>query len=281
MTTHGTEFSRAEVAAQFLLSKIPLRPKIGLILGSGLGSLADELTEAVRTPYTSIPDFPRSTATGHAGQMVLGNIDKVPVAAMQGRVHLYEGYSAQQVAFPVRVFKCMGIRGLIITNAAGGINTEYKKGVLVLIRDHINLQGQNPLVGTNEERFGVRFPDMSGAYSKSLRAIAHSAAKKLGSNLAEGTYVAMLGPNYETPAEIRYLRSIGADLVGMSTVPEAIAAAHSGMSVLAISCVTNMAAGILARPISHEEVFETTERVRGEFAAFLRAVIPEVAAHVA
>jgi len=281
MTTHGTEFSRAEVAAQFLLSKIPLRPKIGLILGSGLGSLADELTEAVRTPYTSIPDFPRSTATGHAGQMVLGNIDKVPVAAMQGRVHLYEGYSAQQVAFPVRVFKCMGIRGLIITNAAGGINTEYKKGALVLIRDHINLQGQNPLVGTNEERFGVRFPDMSGAYSKSLRAIAHSAARRLGCNLGEGTYVALLGPSYETPAEIRFLRTIGADLVGMSTVPEAIAAAHSGMSVLAISCVTNMAAGILARPISHEEVFETTERVGGEFAAFLRAVIPEVAAHVA
>src|SRR5947209_16782186 len=273
MTTHGTEFSRAEVAAQFLLSKIPLRPKIGLILGSGLGSLADELTEAVRTPYPSIPDFPSATATGHVGQMFLGTIDKGPVAAMQGRVHLYEGYSAQQVAFPVRVFKCMGIRGLIITNAAGGINTEYKKGALVLIRDHINLQGQNPLVGTNEERFGVRFPDMSGAYSKSLRAIAHSAARRLGCNLGEGTYVALLGPSYETPAEIRFLRTIGADLVGMSTVPEALVARHMGLEVLGISCISNMAAGVLPKPLDHAEVMETTRRVRGEFIALLEGII--------
>ena len=281
MTTVEDEFSRAEAAAQFLLSKIPLRPKIGLILGSGLGSLADELTQAVTTPYTGIPNFPRSTAIGHAGQMLIGYADKVAVAAMQGRVHLYEGYSAPQVAFPIRVFQRMGLRALIITNAAGGINTEYRPGALVLIRDHINLQGQIPLVGPNDERFGPRFPDLTRCYSKSLRAIAHSAAKKLGSNLAEGTYVAMLGPNYETPAEIRYLRSIGADLVGMSTVPEAIAAAHMGIKVLAISCVTNMAAGILDRRLTQEEVFETTERVRGQFAALLRVVIPGVAAHVA
>jgi purine-nucleoside phosphorylase len=272
------EFSRAEAAAQFLLSKISVRPAIGLILGSGLGSFAEELSDAVRTPYTVIPHFPCSTAIGHAGQMIIGYLDKVPVAAMQGRVHLYEGYSAQQVAFPVRVFARMGIRALIITNAAGGINTEYQQGALVLVSDHINLQGQNPLVGPNDERFGVRFPDMTRAYSRSLRDVARSAAKKLDKNLTEGVYAAMLGPSYETPAEIRYLRTIGADLVGMSTVPEVIAAAHSGIQVLAISCVTNMAAGILDKPLSQEEVFETTERVRGDFVALLRAVIPEIVA---
>jgi purine-nucleoside phosphorylase len=274
------EFSRAEAAAQFLLSKISVRPKIGLILGSGLGSFADELTGAVTTPYTVIPHFPRSTAIGHAGQMVIGYVDRVPVAAMQGRVHLYEGYSAEQVAFPVRVFARMGIRALIITNAAGGINTEYQQGALVLVSDHINLQGQNPLVGPNDEGFGVRFPDMTFAYSKPLRDIARSAAKKLGKNLPEGVYAGMLGPSYETPAEIRYLRNIGADLVGMSTVPEVIAAAHMKLQVLAISCVTNMAAGILDQPLSQEEVFQTTERVRGDFVALLRAVIPGVAAHL-
>ena len=278
--TSADEFSRAEGAAQFLLSKISARPQIGVILGSGLGSFAEELTEAVRTPYTVIPHFPRSTAVGHAGQMVIGYVDRVPVVAMQGRVHLYEGYSAQQVAFPVRVLARMGIRALIITNAAGGINTEYQQGALVLVSDHINLQGQNPLVGPNDERFGVRFPDMTFAYSKSLRSLAHSAAKKLGKNLAEGVYAAMLGPSYETPAEIRYLRNIGADLVGMSTVPEVIAAGHAGIQVLAISCVTNMAAGILDKPLSQEEVFETAERVRGDFVALLGAVIPEVAAHL-
>jgi len=281
MTTLEDEFSRAEAAAQFLLSPIQLHPKIGLILGSGLASLADELTEAVATPYSVIPNFPRSTAIGHPGQMVIGYSDKVAVAAMQGRVHLYEGYSAAQVAFPVRVLQRMGVRALIITNAAGGINTDYGPGALVVIRDHINLQGQNPLVGPNDERFGTRFPYMTQGYSKSLRAIAHSAAKKLGSNLAEGTYAGMLGPNYETPAEIRYLRSIGADLVGMSTVPEVIVAAHMGIGVLAISCVTNMAAGILNTPLTQEEVFKTTERVRGEFAALLRAIIPGVAAQIA
>lgn len=279
--THNDEFCRAEAAAQFLLSQIKLRPKIGLILGSGLGSFADELEDAVRAPYTIIPHFPRSTAIGHAGQMVIGSVGKVPVAAMQGRVHLYEGYSAQQVAFPVRVFARMGIRALIITNAAGGINLEYKQGALVLIRDHINLQGQNPLVGANEDRFGVRFPDMTRAYSKPLREIAHVASARLSEKLAEGIYAGLLGPSYETPAEIRYLRTIGADLVGMSTVPEVIAAAHLGLEVLAISCVTNMAAGITDEPLSAEEVFETTERVRGDFVALLRSVIPGIATRIA
>lgn len=280
-TTPDDEFSRAELAAQFLLSQIKIRPRIALILGSGLGSFADELSESVHIPYTIIPFFPRSTAIGHAGQMVIGYAGEVPVAAMQGRVHLYEGYSVQQVAFPVRVFARMGIRAAVITNAAGGINSHYKQGALVLINDHINLQGQNPLVGPNDDRFGLRFPDMTQAYSKRLREIARRAAQKMDMNLAEGVYAALLGPSYETPAEIRYLRTIGADLVGMSTVPEVIAANHMGLKVLAISCVTNMAAGLVDKPLSHVEVLETTERVRGDFVALLRVVIAEIPADLA
>jgi purine-nucleoside phosphorylase len=271
------DFSHAESAAKHLLSHTSIRPRIGLVLGSGLGSFADELSQPVRIPYTTIPHFPRSTAIGHAGQMVLGFVGKVPVVVMQGRVHLYEGYSAQQVAFPVRVFGRMGVRAIVFTNAAGGINLGYKQGALVLISDHINLQGQNPLVGPNDDRFGERFPDMTHAYSKAYRQMARKAAKKLGKDLTEGVYAGLLGPSYETPAEIRYLRTIGADLVGMSTVPEVIAARHIGINVLAISCVTNMAAGILDKPLSSVEVFETTERVRGDFVALLRAVIPEIA----
>ena len=273
-------FAQAEAAAHLLLSHTTVRPRIGLVLGSGLGSFADELAQPVRIPYTVIPHFPRSTAIGHAGQMVIGFVSKVPVVAMQGRVHLYEGYSAQQVAFPVRVFARMGIRAIIFTNAAGGINLNYQQGALVLISDHLNLQGQNPLVGPNEERFGERFPDMTQAYSRSYRELARKAAERLGKDLPEGVYAGLLGPSYETPAEIRYLRTIGADLVGMSTVPEVIAARHMGINVLAISCVTNMAAGILDKPLSSDEVFETTERVRGNFVALLRGVIPEIASAI-
>jgi purine-nucleoside phosphorylase len=250
------------------------------VLGSGLGGFADELTEATRIPYTNIPFFPRSTAVGHAGQMVIGNAAGVPVAAMQGRVHLYEGYSAREVTFPMRVFDCMNIRAAILTNAAGGINLEYKQGALVVLTDHINLQGENPLAGPNDERFGPRFPDMTQAYCKSYREIALAAAKKAGKTLHQGVYAGLLGPNYETPAEIRYLRTIGADLVGMSTVPEVIAARHMGIKVLAISCVTNMAAGILDQVINHEEVLETGERVREDFVALIRAVLPEMAKDV-
>jgi purine-nucleoside phosphorylase len=271
------DFARAESAATFLLSHTPLRPHIGLVLGSGLGSFAEELSEAVRIPYTVIPYFPRSTAIGHAGQMVIGHLGRTPLAVMQGRVHLYEGYSAQQVAFPVRVLARAGIGALILTNAAGGINREYKQGAVVLIRDHINLQGQNPLLGPNDDRFGQRFPDMTQAYSKSYRDLAQKAAQKLGKSLNEGVYAGLLGPNYETPAEIRYLRTIGADLVGMSTIPEVIVASHMGLKVLAISCVTNMAAGILDKPLSYIEVFETTERVREDLVALLRAIIFEIA----
>jgi len=270
------QFALAEAAAQSVLQRTPLRPRIGLVLGSGLGSFADSLSEATRIPFHEIPSFPRSTAIGHAGQMVIGKAGVVPVAVMQGRVHLYEGYSAQQVAFPIRVFGRMGIRAVILTNAAGGINLTYKQGALVVLSDHINLQGTNPLAGPNDDRFGLRFPDMTHAYDKSYRTMAREEARKLDMALHEGVYAALLGPSYETPAEIRYLRTIGADLVGMSTAFEVIAARHMGIKVLAISCVTNMAAGILDQPLSHEEVMETGERVRTSFEALLRAVLPRI-----
>lgn len=267
------EFKKAESAAAFVLSQATLRPRIGLVLGSGLGGFAGELSEARRIPYAQIPAFPRSTAVGHAGEMVIGKSDGIAVAAMSGRVHLYEGYPAQEVAFPVRVFGRMGIESLLLTNAAGGINLEYKQGALVIIRDHINLQGQNPLVGANDERFGPRFPDMTQAYWKPYREMALAEARKLGLAAHEGVYAGLLGPSFETPAEICYLRAIGADLVGMSTIAEVIAARQMGMKVLAISCVTNMAAGVLDQVLSHEEVLETGERVRSKFVGLVRAAI--------
>jgi purine-nucleoside phosphorylase len=277
-SARDTEYARAERAAKFILSKTKLRPKIALVLGSGLGGFADELMDATRIPYQKIPDFPRSTAIGHAGLLVIGKAEGIAVAAMQGRVHLYEGYSARDVGFAMRVFGRMGMRSAILTNAAGGINPEFKQGALVVIRDHINLQSANPLIGPNDERFGPRFPDMTQAYWRSYREIALAEAKRFGIEAHEGVYAALLGPSYETPAEIRYLRTIGADLVGMSTVPEVIVARHIGIRVLGISCVTNMAAGILDRPLDHSEVLETGERVKGQFIALLRAVIPRIAA---
>jgi purine-nucleoside phosphorylase len=274
------QFTRAESAAQFMLTQTSLRPRIGLVLGSGLGGFADSLTGATRIPYAEIPFFPRCTAIGHAGRMVIGKSGDITVAAMQGRVHLYEGHSAQEVSFPIRVFGRMGIRAVVLTNAAGGISASYQQGALVLIRDHINLQGQNPLVGPNDDRLGVRFPDMTQAYAKDYRAMAQEEARKLGMALHDGIYAGLLGPSYETPAEIEYLRTIGADLVGMSTVAEVIAARHMGIKVLAISCVTNMAAGILDQPLSHAEVLETGERVRTIFESLLKAVLPRVAKDV-
>lgn len=270
------QFTQAESAAQHILSRTPLRPKIGLVLGSGLGAFADSLTEAARVPYADILAFPQSTAIGHAGRLVIGNSGQVPVAAMQGRVHLYEGYSAQEVVFPIRVLARMGVKAVILTNAAGGINLGYSQGALVLIRDHINLQGTNPLAGPNDDRFGVRFPDMTQAYSRAYREIAREEASKQSLMLHEGVYAGLLGPSYETPAEIEHLRRIGADLVGMSTVAEVIAARHMGLNVLAISCVTNMAAGIMDQPLSHAEVMETGERVKLTFEALLRAVLPRI-----
>jgi purine-nucleoside phosphorylase len=274
----GAEFLRAEKAAQFILARTKLHPKIALVLGSGLGAFADEFTSATRIPYAKIPHFPQSTAIGHAGRLVIGKVGDVAVAGMQGRVHLYEGYPVKDVAFPIRVFARMGVKAVILTNAAGGINLNYSQGCLVVLRDHINLQGANPLIGPNDDRFGVRFPDMTHAYDREFRRFVAEEGKKLALNLHEGVYLALAGPNYETPAEIHSFRTIGADLVGMSTVPEVIAARHSGIRVLGISCVTNMAAGITGAPLTAEEVLETGARVKTQFIALLKAVIPRMAA---
>ena len=271
------EFQHAERAAKFILSKTKLRPRIALVLGSGLGAFADEFSSATKIPYAKIPGFPRSTAIGHAGQLVIGKVGDVAVAGMQGRVHLYEGYSVKEVAFPIRVFARLSIQAVILTNAAGGIKKEFSQGRLVVLKDHINLQGVNPLSGPNDENFGPRFPDMTSAYDKKFREIALAGGQQLGIGLAEGTYAALTGPSYETPAEIRYLRSIGSDLVGMSTVPEVIAARHSGIRVLGISCVTNAAAGILDQPLDHQEVLETAERVKSQFISLLSAILPKMA----
>jgi purine-nucleoside phosphorylase len=275
------EFARAERAAKSVLSKTKLRPRIALVLGSGLGGFADEFSEAARIDYKRIPHFPVSTAIGHAGRLVIGKVDGVPVAGMQGRVHFYEGYPMKDVVFPMRVLGRMGIRAVILTNAAGGINTGYKQGCLVVIRDHINLHGSNPLIGPNDERFGLRFFDMTAAYHKPYRDATLAEGRRLKLDIYDGVYCILNGPSYETPAEILAMRTLGADLAGMSTVPEVIAARHMNIKVLGISCVTNMAAGILDQPITQEEVLETGERVKGQFAALLRAVIPRIATDVA
>jgi purine-nucleoside phosphorylase len=272
-----SEFEQATRAAKFILSKTKLRPKIALVLGSGLGAFADEFRNATRIPYKEIPHFPQSTAIGHVGQLVMGNVGDIPVVVMQGRVHLYEGYTAKQVAFPIRVFQRAGIKAVILTNAAGGINLSYSQGALVALRDHINHQAANPLIGSNDDRFGPRFPDMTHAYDKQYRQFVAEEGKRLKLNLHEGVYLALLGPNYETPAEIHAFRTLGADLVGMSTVPEVLAARHSNIRVLGISCVTNMAAGVTGETLTAEEVFETGARVKNDFIALLKAVIPRIA----
>jgi purine-nucleoside phosphorylase len=275
------DFARAERAAKFVLSKTKLRPRIGLVLGSGLGAFADDFTDATRIEYKKIPHFPVSTAIGHAGKLVIGKVGGIAVAGMQGRVHFYEGYPMKEVVFPIRVMARMGIRAVIMTNAAGGINTGYKQGCLVVIKDHINMHGSNPCVGRNDERFGPRFFDMTTAYWKPYREAALEEGKRLGLDIYDGVYCILNGPSYETPAEIRAMRTLGADLAGMSTIPEVIAARHMGIKVLGISCVTNMAAGILDQPINHQEVLETGERVKSQFVALLRALIPRIAADVA
>jgi len=269
-----SEYARVVAAARFILSKTRLRPRVGVVLGSGLGAVAEQLADAVTIPFAKIPHFPRPSAEGHAGRLVVGSLDGVPVAAMEGRVHLYEGHSPQEVIFPMRVMGSAGIGAAVLTNAAGGINPEYRRGCLVVLRDHINLQGINPLTGPNDHRFGPRFFDMSEAYSAAFRDAAMREGRRLGLPVFEGVYAAVSGPSYETPAEIRFLRAIGADLVGMSTVPEVIAARHLGMEILGISCVTNLAAGLSDRPLSHAEVLQTGKRVAGQFVALLRAVIP-------
>ena len=268
------EFEKVQQAARLIEGRTTLRPRIGLVLGSGLGAFADGLEDATAIPYEQIPHFPVSTAVGHAGRLVVGQCAKISVAVMQGRVHFYEGYSLREVTFPIRVLGALGIRALVFTNAAGGINRKLRARGLLLIRDHLNFQGSNPLVGANDERFGPRFPDMTEAYSKKFRTTAKQVARKLRLRLFEGVYAALHGPSYETPAEIRALARLGADVVGMSTVPEVIVANHMGIEVLGISCVTNMAAGISKQKINHDEVLEAGERVGRQFTAFLRALIP-------
>jgi purine-nucleoside phosphorylase len=275
-TISSDDSLHAEQAAQFILERTILRPRIGLVLGSGFSAVADNLKDAVRIPCQEIPHFPKSTAEGHAGVLAIGTIGRVPLAVLQGRAHLYEGYSAKEVAFPVRALGRMGVRAIVLTNAAGGISIEYSCGALVVLRDHINLQGQNPLIGPNDERLGLRHPDMTHAYNAQFRQFVREESERLGGGIFEGVYAAVSGPNFETPAEIRFLRTIGADLVGMSTVPEVIAARHMGMEVLAISCVTNMAAGMTGEKITAQEVMETGERLASKFIALLRAVLPRI-----
>jgi len=255
-----------------------LEPRVGVVLGSGLGGLADALENRVEIPYDEIPGWPASTAVGHAGVLVLGEVDGVPIAVMRGRVHLYEGVSADRAVFGVRALGRLGVRTLVLTNAAGGINEAYRPGMLVLISDHVNLQATSPLVGPNDEELGPRFPDMSDAYDPELRGLAHEAAGRLGLELPEGVYAAWLGPQFETPAEIRFMRAVGGDLAGMSTVPEVIAARHMGIRCLGISVVTNMAAGVLPEKIDHSAVLEVGARAAGSLTALLRELVPTLSA---
>lgn len=250
---------------------------MAVVLGSGLGGFADELTDRIDLPYAEIPGWPVSTAIGHAGKLVIGKLDGLPLAVMAGRAHLYEGNTQAQATHGIRVLRALGVRGLVITNAAGGINLTLERGGLMLISDHINLMGTNPLVGPNDETLGPRFPDMSEAYCRPFRDTARTVAADLAIPLAEGVYAALLGPSYETPAEIRMLRTLGADVVGMSTVPEVIVANHMSMKVLGLSCVTNMAAGILPQKITAEEVIEAGVMVRETLVRFLRTVLPRLA----
>jgi purine-nucleoside phosphorylase len=273
-------YERAEHAARIIRSRTTETPRVAVVLGSGLGGFADDFEDAVRIPYEDIPGFARSTAQGHAGRLVIGKIDQVPLLAMQGRVHYYEGYPLEQVTFPIRTFKLLGIKTLILTNAAGGINVQLTQGALMVLSDHLNLMGDNPLKGPNDSRFGPRFPDMSAVYSPALQELVVEEARTLGVEVRRGIYCALSGPSYETPAEIHLLRNLGADAVGMSTVPEAIVARHMGIEVLGISCITNMAAGIGDEPINHEEVMATGDRVRSTFTQLLRSVVGRVSSRV-
>lgn len=273
-------YERAEHAARIVRSRTKLEPRIAIVLGSGLGGFADDFEEPVGVPYEEIPGFVRSTAQGHAGRLVIGKVDEVPVVAMQGRVHYYEGYSLEEVTFPIRTFKLLGVKTLILTNASGGINVELSQGALMVISDHLNLMGDNPLRGPNDERFGPRFPDMSAVYAPELQQMVIEEARTIGVEVRRGIYGALSGPSYETPSEIHLLRSLGADAVGMSTVPEAIVARHMGLDVLGISCITNMAAGISDQPIDHAEVMATGDRVRGTLTELLRRVVSRINSRV-
>lgn len=265
-----------EQAVTYIRSVTEFKPEIGMILGSGLGSYADEIEHPIIIPYQQIPNFPRSTVAGHAGQFVLGTHHGKNVIVMQGRVHYYEGYSQQQITLPVRIMKRLGVEKLVVTNAAGGVNLAFHSGTLMMISDHINFSGSNPLVGANLDDYGPRFPDMSSVYDKQLRGMLKREADKVGISLDEGVYMMLSGPNYETPAEIRMARVLGADAVGMSTVPETMTACHCGMKVVGISCITNMGAGVLDAPLCHDEVVETANRVHSQFVRVLDLLLTKV-----
>ena len=269
-------YDQVKEAADAIRSRVPEVPEVAIVLGSGLGDFAGSLADAVTMPYVELPHWPASRVIGHDGKLVVGKTNGRTIAALAGRVHLYEGHDAGRVAFSIRTLGLLGVKTLILTNAAGGVNTGFARGALMVIDDHINLTGHNPLVGENDERFGARFPDMTEVYSSRLRGMADKAAKAVNLTLPHGTYAALLGPSYETPAEIRDLRTIGADAVGMSTAPEAIVARHMQMEVLGISCITNMAAGVLSQPLDHAEVMETAAKVRGQFIALLEAIIGQL-----
>lgn len=271
-----TQYDRATRAANFIREQYKSELEVGIVLGSGLGAFADEIEECVKIPYAEIPHFARSTVEGHAGRLVLGKVEGINVVAMQGRFHYYEGYSMEEVTFPHRVMGLLGIKSLILTNAAGGINVDFEPGMLMLICDHLNLLGTNPLIGRNDERFGARFPDMTFVYDRDYQELVIQEAKTLGIKMRRGVYAALTGPSYETPAEIRLFRIFGADAVGMSTVPEAIVARQMGIKVIGISCITNLAAGVTDEPINHAEVMETGNRVKETFKELLRRVIPKL-----
>jgi purine-nucleoside phosphorylase len=269
----STLYDRAHHAAEMIRSRIKLQPAVAIVLGSGLGAFADDLTDASAVSYSEIPGFARATVEGHAGKLVIGKAGELPVAAMQGRFHSYEGYSLEEVTFPIRVLKLLGVRTLILTNAAGSLNTEFTPGSLMIISDHINLLGANPLTGPNDERFGPRFPDLTVTYSPQLQNIVIEEARAMRLEMRRGVYAALTGPSYETPAEIHMVRTLGGDAVGMSTVPEAIVARHMDMQVIGISCITNLAAGVSNRPVDHSQVITTGESVREQFTELLKRVI--------
>jgi purine-nucleoside phosphorylase len=271
--TSGDYYQRVDHAADLLRPRIGTAPDVAIVLGSGLGDFAEGLTDAMTTAYAEIPNWPASAVIGHAGKLVVGTLSGKKVAALSGRAHFYEGHDLRTVTFATRVLGLIGVKRLILTNAAGGINIAFKPGTLMVIDDHINLLGSSPLIGPNEDRFGQRFPDMTEVYSRRLRGIADDAARAKSVAIAHGVYVALHGPSYETPAEIRFLRTIGADAVGMSTVPEALVARHMDMEVLGISCITNPAAGVLPEPHRHDEVMEVARRVKGEFSALLEGIV--------
>ncbi|HTI42757.1 MAG TPA: purine-nucleoside phosphorylase [Vicinamibacterales bacterium] len=274
--SHLSTWDRVEEAVAHIRTRCPTLPETAIVLGSGLGDFADTLLDAIAMPYADLPHWPPSRVIGHAGRLVIGTVAGKRIAVLSGRVHFYEGHDLASVVFGTRVMGRLGVRRVILTNAAGGINTAFAEGALMIIDDHINMLGSNPLIGANDDRFGVRFPDMTEVYSKRLRHLADEAAAAKGITVSHGVYVAVHGPSYETPAEIRFYRQIGADAIGMSTVPEAIAARHMGLEVLGISCISNAAAGILPQPIVHDEVIATMQRIRSSFVALLEGIIERI-----